>query len=154
MVLRQNLEKVMVELPTKPEDLICFALYSANHVMNRAYQPHLSKLGLTYPQYITLAALWDKDGQSVGDLCTQLMMETNTLTPILKRMEKNGLVLRKRGIADERKVFIHLTDQGWQLQKQSPKITARIIEETGLPHDDLVALVKHISTLRDKMATE
>ncbi len=133
------------------QDLICFALHSANHAMNRAYQPHLSALGLTYPQYITLTALWDEDGISVGALCEQLMTETNTLTPILKRLEKQGHVERRRSERDERKVLVHLTRSGRALQSEAPRITACIIDETGLPQDQLDTLIDTIAKLRDNL---
>ena len=81
---------VDLELPKRAEDLICFALYSANQAMNRSYQPHLSALGLTYPQYIALVGLWEGDGITVGQLCERLFTETSTLTPVLKRLEKRG----------------------------------------------------------------
>lgn len=144
----------MMENPSEAntlQNLICFALHSANHAMNRAYQPHLSALGLTYPQYITLTALWDKDAVSVGALCERLMTETNTLTPILKRLEKSGHITRRRGEQDERKVFVHLTKSGRSLQAKAPDITACIIDETGLSPDKLEPLVEAIAQLRDNL---
>ena len=89
-------------LPKRAEELICFALYSASHAMNRSYQPHLSALALTYPQYIALVGLWEGDGITVGQLCERLFTETSTLTPVLKRLEKQGHIERRRGKHDER----------------------------------------------------
>ncbi len=140
-------------LPDTVEQLICFALYSANNAMNRAYKPHLAALGLTYPQYIALTALWEKDGITVGTLCDRLMIETNTLTPVLKKLEAMGHVTRRRGDGDERQVFVHLTDQGRTLRKKAPDITACIIENTGLPLARLEELVTSISQMRDNLAT-
>ena len=137
--------------PQRIEELICFALYSANHAMNRAYGPHLSELGLTYPQYITLTALWDEDGVSVGSLCDRLMTETNTLTPVLKRLEAQGHIERRRGDRDERMVFIHLTKSGRALKLKAPHITACIIDNTGLPLDRLEELVSTIATMRGNL---
>lgn len=138
--------------PVRIEDLICFAIYSANHAMNRAYGPHLAEMGLTYPQYIALTALWEKDGVSVGTLCQRLLVETNTLTPVLKRLEKLGLVTRQRGDKDERVVLVHLTESGRKLRQKAPKITACITESTGLPAKDLEQLVRTIGSVRDNLA--
>lgn len=143
-----------VELPTKVHDLICFALYSANSAMNRSYKPHLKALGLTYPQYITLVALWESDGVSVGQLCEKLMLETSTLTPVLQRLEKLGHIVRKRSEADERKVFLHLTKSGKALQEKSASITGCIIDSTSLPLPVLDELVATLTTLRDSMTKE
>lgn len=120
------------ELPTHPDDMICFAVYTTAHAINRAYAPLLKPLGLTYPQYITLTFLWDADGINVGDLSQRLQMETSTLTPLLKRLEKLGHVVRQRGVKDERKVFVHLTESGRALQKHAPHVTACLIEATGI----------------------
>lgn len=147
-----NLPKIKAQdLPTKVEDLICFALYSANSAMNRSYKPHLKTLGLTYPQYIALIALWQGDGVTVGQLCEKLMVETSTLTPVLQRLEKLGHVERRRSDKDERKVFVHLTRSGKTLQAKSTAITGCIIESTDLSLPMLDELVASITTLRDSM---
>lgn len=138
-------------LPSRIEDLICFSLYSANHAMNRAYKPYLTELGLTYPQYIALTALWAEDGVTVGTLCDRLMMETSTLTPLLKRLEKQGHVERRRGEGDERQVFVHLTKTGRALENKAPTITACIVEATGQSEATLETLVKTISDTRNKL---
>lgn len=142
------------ELPTKVHDLICFALYSANNAMNRSYKPHLKALGLTYPQYIALVALWESDGVSVGQLCGKLMLETSTLTPVLQRLEKLGHIVRKRSEVDERKVFLQLTKSGKALQEKSAAITGCIIDSTSLPLLVLDELVATLATLRDSMTKE
>lgn len=138
-------------LPSRVDELICFALYSANTAMNRSYQPHLSPLGLTYPQYITLVALWEGDGITVGRLCERLFTETSTLTPILKRLETQGHIERKRGQKDERQVFIHLTPSGRALEAEAPNITNCIVGDTGTPLDELSDLVTTISAMRDSL---
>lgn len=140
------------DLPTRAEDLICFALYSANQAMNRSYQPHLSALDLTYPQYIALVGLWEGDGITVGALCERLFMETSTLTPILKRLEKQGHIERKRGTRDERQVFLHLTDQGRALKAKAPDITHCIINDTGAGLAELGELVLALGAMRDSLA--
>ncbi len=91
------------------EEQFCFAVYSTAHALNRAYKPLLDRLGVTYPQYLALLALWAEDGRSVGSLGEQLMLESSTLTPLLKRMETAGLLKRERNPEDERQVVIRLT---------------------------------------------
>ncbi len=93
------------------DDQLCFAIYSANTAINRMYRPYLSKLGLTYPQYIALLALWETDDVTVGALGKRLYLDTNTLTPLLKRLEGMGHLTRTRDPRDERVVRIRLTDQ-------------------------------------------
>ena len=141
------------QLPTQPDTMICFALYTASHAINRAYVPLLKDLGLTYPQWITLMFLWETDDQSVGSLSTKLQMQTNTLTPLLKRLEALGHVTRTRNPKDERKVIISLTSSGRALQKHSNAVTRCVIESTGFDLPMLENLVKVLSTLRDQVAT-
>ena len=114
-------------MPTT-DDLLCFALYSTSHAMMRLYRPLLAPLGLTYPQYLVLVALWDRDGRSVGDLGEQVALESNTLTPLLKRMETAGLINRRRGAKDERVVTVHLTDAGRALKDKAAEVTAAPME--------------------------
>lgn len=138
-------------LPNRADELICFALYSANHAMNRSYQPHLRSLGLTYPQYIALVGLWEGDGITVGRLCERLLTETSTLTPVLKRLEKQGLIERRRGERDERQVFLHLTESGKALEAKAPGITHCIVNDTGVPLERLSELVAILSEMRDTL---
>lgn len=135
-----------------PAAKICFALYSAMHAMQRVYQPLLAPLGLTYPQYLVLTCLWDTDGQTVGDLGRALGLESNTLTPLLKRMAAQGLLTRTRRTDDERQVQITLTDPGRALQAQADPISRGIFDACGLPQHDLTALRDQITTLRDHLA--
>jgi DNA-binding MarR family transcriptional regulator len=121
----------------------------ASHVINRAYIPHLKKLGLTYPQYITLTLLWERDGQSVGALAGQLRMNTSTLTPLIKRLEALGHVQRRRGETDERQVFVHLTRDGRSLQAKAPEITACMVEGTRLTREELHRLQDLLKRLSD-----
>ncbi len=139
------------------EDLICFALYSATSAINKAYAPHLAQIELTYPQYITLSALWqhgtDGDGAvTVGWLCQKLMTDTNTMTPILKRLEASGHIIRRKGKEDKRQVLITLTEKGKELQVEQAGITKCVVADTGLPEDELVRLVGTISKMRDNLA--
>ena len=135
----------------KADEMFCHAVYTAGHVINRAYGPLLADLGLTYPQYITLMTLWEEDGLSVGALCEKLRLESSTRTPLLKRLETMGHIERNRGSEDERQVFVSLTPSGRELQKSSPEITRCIIEKTGYEMEKLESLVKSVSELRDNL---
>src|SRR5258707_9190090 len=90
------------------EDLVCFAVYAAGHAFNRVYKPLLDELGLTYPQYLVMTALWGEDDQTVGALGGQLSLEYSTLTPLLKRLERLGMISRRRDPEDERQVRLRL----------------------------------------------
>lgn len=98
---------------------LCFPLYAASRLMTRRYKPYLDKLGITYPQYLVLMVLWQEDGLLVKVIGEKLFLNSNTLTPLLKRLAILELLVRKRGIEDEREVFIHLTAAGRRLQQQA-----------------------------------
>ena len=138
-------------MPLAPTDMLCFALHSAAHAMHAAYAPLLEPLGLTYPQYLVLSALAAQDGQSVGEIGAQLRLESNTLTPLLKRMESQGWVLRKRAEDDERQVRIRLTDQGRSLAEQAAGVPRAFAERTGLDLPEIVDLRDILVTLRDRL---
>ncbi|MCW5689006.1 MAG: MarR family transcriptional regulator, partial [Pseudolabrys sp.] len=104
-------------------DLLCFAIYSAGHAFNRVYKPLLDKLGLTYPQYLVMVALWAENDQTVGQIGDTLFLESSTLTPLLKRLEGLGLLTRRRDPEDERQVRLCLTDKGDALRKQSRDVS-------------------------------
>ena len=134
-----------------PPDMICFALYSAQHAMQQAYAELLDGLGLTYPQYLLMTALWAEDGRTVGALGRDLRLESNTLTPMLKRLEGQGLVRRKRDSKDERRVLIRVTAKGRALQEQAARIPASLVERVGLPLEDLTRLRDELHDLRDRL---
>jgi len=131
--------------------MICFALYSAQHAMQQAYAELLDGLGLTYPQYLLMTALWAEDGRTVGALGRDLRLESNTLTPMLKRLEGQGLVRRKRDSKDERRVLIRVTAKGRALQEQAARIPECLIERVGLPLEDLTRLRDELHDLRDRL---
>ncbi|WP_136636255.1 MarR family winged helix-turn-helix transcriptional regulator [Pseudooceanicola onchidii] len=139
----------MDDTPLGTQDLICFALYSANNAMNRLYRPLLAQLGLTYPQYLVLVSLWDRDGKTVGQLGAELGLESNTLTPLLKRMAEAGLVTRTRADADERVVVIALTDKANGLKAEVADLAACVFEATGLTLKDARRLRDQVFALRD-----
>ncbi len=134
----------------KLDDFLCFAVYSANLAFGRAYRPILDKLGLTYTQYVTLVALSEEDGQRVGDLGDKLFLESNTLTPILKKLEQLGLVDRRRDPADERQVRINMTAAGHALRRQVECSAFTLIEATGLG-EDFSSVQQTIARLRDNL---
>ncbi|WP_084418023.1 MarR family winged helix-turn-helix transcriptional regulator [Henriciella litoralis] len=108
--------------PLRLDRQICFPLYAASNLINRLYRPVLSELGLTYPQYLVMLALWESSPRTVGALGEALYLDSGTLTPLLKRMEQAGLVERKRDPEDERRVQVSLTDQGRALRKQAEQV--------------------------------
>ncbi len=119
----------------KLENQICFPIYAASRLITREYQPLLDELGLTYPQYLALMVLWEHDGLSVNDIGQKLLLNTNTVTPLLKRMEAQGLVTRQRSADDERRVIVSLTPQGRALQERAVAIPAALV--AGLSADDV-----------------
>lgn len=131
--------------------LICFALYSANHAMNRVYKPHLDAIGLTYPQYLAMLALWQRDDQTVGALCEALLLESNTVTPLLKRLEKLGHIQRRRAKDDERQVRVALTEQGRALQDRASGIGTCILDSTAMGLPAVEALTKEVRALREAL---
>ena len=100
----------------KLDNQLCFRLYTASRLLTQAYHPLLSEQGLTYPQYLVLMVLWEKDAQPVNDIAKRLMLETNTVTPLLKRMEMQGILTRSKGSTDARQVIVTLTPKGHNLQ--------------------------------------
>ena len=103
------------------DNQICFRLYTATRLVTQAYTPMLTELGITYPQYLVLIVLWEHDNQPVNDIAHRLLLETNTVTPLLQRMEKLGLVVRQRGKEDKRQQIVSLTEKGKALEEQAYK---------------------------------
>jgi len=141
---------------TLPEPLpldaqLCFAMYSANIAINRVYRPLLDRLGVTYPQYLVMSALWQQDGQTVGAIADRLSLESSTITPLVKRLEAAGLVGRQRNPEDERQVIVTLSPTGRSLHQDSKCLTETLLERSGLPVADLVRLNTEISALRDAL---
>jgi DNA-binding MarR family transcriptional regulator len=130
-------------------DFLCFAVYSANLAFGKAYKPLLEKLGLTYTQYITIVALWEQDDQTVGSLGEKLFLESNTLTPILKKLEAMGYLERQRDPADERQVRVGLTKNGRRLREKTKEMS--LADATGLAPDEFVRLQKTIVTMRNNL---
>ena len=106
----------MIREEFKLDNQLCFRLYTASRLLSQAYHPLLSEHGLTYPQYLVLLVLWEKDAQPVNDIARRLFLETNTVTPLLQRMEKEGMLIRKKGEKDARQMIVSLTGKGKALQ--------------------------------------
>jgi DNA-binding MarR family transcriptional regulator len=136
---------------------ICFPLYAAARAMMQAYQPLLSKLGLTYPQYLVLMVLWETDGLSVKALGERLYLDSGTLTPLLKRLEEAGLLRRARAAHDERVVEVFLSTEGKRLKRRAEEIPGEIFCRLGVPlekvnrlRDDVKVLFRHLRELNEK----
>jgi len=134
-----------------PPDMICFALYSAAHAMQQAYKPHLDGMGITYPQYLVLTVLWAGDDQTVGAIGRQVQLDSNTLTPLLKRLQAQGIVERLRDAQDERQVRIRLTEKGRALADQAARIPDCILDRSGLTMAEAAALRDRVIALRDHL---
>ena len=133
------------------DNQVCFALYSASLAMTRVYKPLLDALGLTYPQYLAMLVLWEKDGLMVSELGDKLFLDSGTLTPLLKRMEASGLITRLRAVEDERRVHISLTAQGRALKAQAATIPACILSASQCSIPELMALTKQVQALRNQL---
>ena len=107
---------------------VCFPLYSASRLITKAYKPYLDEMGITYPQYLVLLVLWENDGLSVNQITEKLLLNTNTLSPLLKRMEKMELLQRTRSSEDERSVIVQLTEKGRILKEQAKPIPEKLIK--------------------------
>ena len=130
---------------------LCFAVYSTAHALNRVYKPLLEPLALTYPQYLVMLTLWEKDDVSVKEIGARLHLDSGTLTPLLKRLEQSGLVTRRRDVVDERHVRIELTLKGRNLRARARNIPHEIFCATGSSLQDVVALKEALIGLRDRL---
>lgn len=130
---------------------LCFALYAASRAVTAAYRPLLEALDLTYPQYLTMLVLWEQDGLTVRELGSRLQLDSGTLTPLLKRLQQAGLVLRERRRSDEREVEIHLTPQGRALRASAESIPACLAARLSLAPDDMRRLRDELKQLAAKV---
>ena len=138
--------------PLKLENQLCFPLYVASREVIRLYHPHLSALDLTYTQYIALMALWEAGSMSVKALGERLYLDTGTLTPLLKGMEKKGLITRKRSETDERSVIVALTDGGLALREQALAIPEKVGSCIPLGPEDTAKLYSLLHQLMEKLS--
>ena len=133
---------------------LCFALYSASLAMTKVYKPLLAPLGLTYPQYLVMLALWELDGQSVSALGDKLALDSGTLTPLLKRLETQGRISRERDAEDERRVIVRLTPDGRQLKVEARRIPQAIGRASGCELSEIVDLTRQLTTVRDALTRQ
>jgi DNA-binding MarR family transcriptional regulator len=134
------------------DEQLCFALYSTGLAMNKVYRKLLRKLDLTYPQYLVMLVLWERDGVTVSDIGARLFLDSATLTPLLKRLEAAGLVARVRSAQDERQVVVSLTDAGRAMRQEAAGIQEGIMCAAACAPADLMALKRQLEGLRGKLA--
>lgn len=125
---------------TKLENQMCFALYAASRLVTKCYQPVLDDLGITYPQYLVLMVLWENDAVNLNFLSEKLKLQSNTLTPLLKRMQDMGLIDRVRSVKDERNIVITLSEKGKLLQQEAPRLQHQLIDHLGISSDEAIEL--------------
>lgn len=135
----------------KLDNQLCFALYSTSLQMTKVYKPMLQELGLTYPQYIAMLVLWEGDGITVGEISARMLTDPGSLTPLLKRLEAEGLITRTRSQADERVVELHLTDKGRALRRPAEAIPACILASSGLTLEGIQRLQSELVELREHL---
>ena len=145
----------------KLDNQLCFRLYTAARLVTACYTPFFKQYGITYPQYLVLMLLWEQDNRIISDITERLHLETNTVTPLLQRMEKQGLIVRQKSQADCRQRIISLTSEGRHLEerfKEVPNCLAREIVENGMSVEELQTLVplldKFIGTISDTSSKE
>ncbi|HYD78712.1 MAG TPA: MarR family transcriptional regulator [Paucimonas sp.] len=137
--------------PLALDSQFCFALYSASLAMTKVYKPFLEKLGLTYPQYLVMLVLWERDGLLVKEIGEKLFLDSGTLTPLLKRLEAAELITRTRDEQDERQVRITLTGNGRSLKKQARDIPMQVVCASGQSVETLVRLRTQLNAIRDEL---
>ena len=136
------------------DEQLCFALYAASRRMTAVYRPLLEALDLTYPQYLVMLVLWERDQLTVSEIGERLFLDSATLTPLLKRLESAALLTRLRSTEDERQVVISLTDQGRMLKKQAGSVPLAVFCATGCEFDEVVALKQQLTQLREHLANQ
>jgi MarR family transcriptional regulator, organic hydroperoxide resistance regulator len=130
---------------------LCFALYSTSLAMNKIYRKLLRELGLTYPQYLVMLVLWERDGVSVSQIGERLYLNSATLTPLLKRIEALGLINRRRAHEDERQVIISLSGAGRELRQKTGEVQYGVFRASGCTVDELVAIKQQLDRLRSRL---
>ena len=143
--------KKHADLALRLDNQICFAIYSTAHAFNRVYKPLLDHLGLTYPQYLAMLVLWERDGVPVKDIGARLFLDSGTLTPLLKRLEKAQLIKRTRSSADERQVLIALTPQGQALREKAKAVPMGILSASACTVGEMAAMKDDLVALRDRL---
>ena len=148
---------MIIKSSTTPNDMLrldnqlCFALYSTSLAMTKVYKPLLAELGLTYPQYLAMLVLWERDGLMVSELGQKLYLDSGTLTPLLKRLEASGYISRIRDVEDERRVYITLTSAGRKLKTRAAKIPGCILSASQCSVPELMNLTSQVQALRQQL---
>src|ERR1700693_3770731 len=148
---KNHATKHPADQPLLPGNQPCFAIYSTAHAFNRVYKPLLDRLGLTYPQYLVMLALWERDDVPVRDIGERLFLDSGTLTPLLKRLEAAQLIKRTRSTADERQVLIALTAQGQALREKARTVPQSILAASACSIAELSAMKNDLVALRDRL---
>jgi DNA-binding MarR family transcriptional regulator len=143
--------KQTADLMLRLDNQVCFAIYSTAHAFNRIYKPLLDRLGLTYPQYLVMLVLWERDDVAVKEIGERLYLDSGTLTPLLKRLEAADLVKRTRSTEDERQVLIALTAKGRALQEKARTVPQSILAASACSVSELSALKNDLVALRDQL---
>jgi DNA-binding MarR family transcriptional regulator len=143
--------KHATDLPLLLGNQLCFAIYSTAHAFNRFYKPLLDRLGLTYPQYLVMLVLWERDGLPVKDIGERLFLDSGTLTPLLKRLEAAGLIKRTRSTEDERQVLIALTSQGQSLREKARAVPQAMLAASACSVSELSGMKNELIALRDRL---
>lgn len=133
------------------EDLLCFSVYSAGLAFNQLYRPLLEEVGLTYPQFLVMVALWSREGRTVKELGEELFLDSSTLTPLLKRLEAAGLISRCRNPSDERQVLLSVTAAGNGLKERAALISCAIRDAVGISAEAAQALRAQLDGIRNKI---
>lgn len=146
-------QKPAPDMPAHPDvdEMLCFSIYSAGHSFNQLYRPLLDAIGLTYPQYLVMVALWNRDGRTVKELGETLFLDSSTLTPLLKRLEAAGLLTRTRNPQDERQVLLHVSEQGRALQQEAAPVAQCVNDAVGLDADTVKKIRTAIDAIRDSL---
>jgi DNA-binding MarR family transcriptional regulator len=144
-------KRLNADQPLRLDNQICFAIYSAAHAFNRVYKPLLDRLGLTYPQYLAMLVLWERDGVAVKEIGERLFLDSGTLTPLLKRLEAAGLIKRTRSRQDERQVMIALTPQGQALKDRARSVPLSLLAASQCSVAQLSEVKNEIVALRDRL---
>ncbi|MBB5711185.1 MarR family transcriptional regulator [Sphingomonas xinjiangensis] len=134
------------------DDQLCFSLYATSMAITRAYKPMLDRLGITYPQYLVLHALWEQDGRTVGAIAQRLALESSTITPLVKRLEVAGFVTRERNPDDERQVRVRLTGRGAAMREECGCLAESLLERAGMGVDQLAALNRQVQALQHALS--
>lgn len=154
MMKNKNPEQLNAENTLLLDQQLCFALYSANLALHKVYRKLLNQLDLTYPQYLVMLVLWERDALTVSAIGERLFLDSATLTPLLKRMEAAGLLLRRRAAEDERQVIVALTDAGRALREKARTVPEAVMCATDCSVDEMLEIKQQLESLRGRLINQ